>query len=869
MIEKIGQGKTMEYRIGTRGSRLALAQARGVCKRLAEAYPEDRFEIQVVKTKGDLVLDKPLHEIGDKDVFVKEIEEKLLSGEIQIGVHSMKDMPAFPAPGLLFAKPWKREDPRDALILRRAKSLDALREGAVIGTGSKRRELQLKRLRPDLHVVGIRGNVDTRLRKMEEEGLDGILLAAAGLRRLGMEARITQYLEAEEMIPAPAQGILALEIREGEGRLLSMLDVLSDEETALAAEAERGFLQRIGGSCHIPVGAICQKTQDGRWKMNVMFGDESGERQAYGTVYGSEGAELAEKAADLIQQQMREKNSCKKPAGESFPGLSQKSEEKGDALSQKSEGKGEALSQKSEGKGEALSQKSEEKGDALSQKMEEKRGMVTLVGAGPGDPGLITVKGLQAIQEAGCIVYDRLASPKLLEAAKDSCKMVYVGKASHNHTMPQEEINRLLLQKSREYERVVRLKGGDVYVFGRGGEEGLFLQEHGVPFEVVPGVSSCTAGLAYAGIPITHRGIAQGFHVVTAHSQGDELAEIDFAAMARGKETCVFLMGLSKVGEIADRLLGAGMPGTVAAAVISHATTPRQRTCISDLAHIAQETERAGLESPAMIVVGEVVSLRERLDFFERRPLFGRRCLIPKIGAEPTRLQELLQQQGAEACEIQVGEIARIQRTFTPGELQGADWLIFTSQNGVEAFFENLEESGLDVRSLWNCQAAAIGAKTAEALRKKGILADLMPARFDSDALAEALKERLTGKETVWYPKAANADSHLQEALEGSCAFVEIPVYENRSYPVEVGKEAVEVSHRTDGIAGFDAVLFTCASSAQRLIHAFGKDWGQCRAYSIGPKTTACLRANGIEAIHEARQSTYEGLVECVIEHIG
>ncbi len=822
----------MEYKIGTRGSRLALAQARGVRNRLAEAYPKDRFEIQVIKTKGDLVLDKPLHEIGDKGVFVKEIEEKLLSGEIQIGVHSMKDMPAFPAPGLLFAKPWKREDPRDVLILRQAKSLDTLKEGAVIGTGSKRRELQLKRIRPDLKVAGIRGNVDTRLRKMEQEGLDGILLAAAGLHRLGMEARITQYLEIEEMIPAPAQGVLALEVREGEGRLLSMLDALSDGETALAAEAERGFLQKISGSCRTPVGAACRKEPDGRWRLDVMFGDETGERQAYGTVYGTEGAELAEKAANLIRQEMGEEFWCGKPAGESIFHLSQEAEGNRDMVSQEAEGN---------------------------------RGMVSLVGAGPGDPGLITVKGLQAIREAGCIVYDRLASPELLEAAKPGCEMVYVGKASHCHTMPQDEINRLLLQKSREYERVVRLKGGDVYVFGRGGEEGLFLQEHGVPFEVVPGVSSCTAGLAYAGIPITHRGISQGFHVVTAHSQGDALAEIDFAAMAGGKETCVFLMGLSKVGEIADRLLGAGMPGTVPAAVVSRATTPRQRACISDLAHIAQETERAGLQSPAMVVVGEVISLRERLDFFERRPLFGRRCLIPKIGGTPTRLQELLQRQGAEACEIQVGEIVRIQRTFTSGELRNADWLIFTSQNGVEAFFDNLEESRLDVRSLWNCQAAAIGAKTAEALRKRGISVDLMPARFDSDALAQALKERLTGKEIVWYPKAANADSHFREALEGACEFVEIPVYENCSYSVGVGKEPAK------GIetAGFDAVFFTCASSVKRFIHAFGKDWGRCRAYSIGPKTTACLRANGIEAIQEARQSTYEGLVECVIEHIG
>ncbi len=795
----------MKYIIGTRGSKLALAQAGMVCQRLAEAYPEDRFEIQAVKTKGDLVLDKPLHEIGDKGVFVREIEEKLLAGEVQIGVHSMKDMPAFPAPGLLFAKPWKREDPRDALILRREQSLDGLPEGAVIGTGSKRREFQLKRLRPDIKAVGIRGNVDTRLRKMEEEGLDGILLAAAGLHRLGMRERITQYFEVEEMIPAPAQGILALEIREGEERLLSMLDALHDGDTALAAQAERGFLQRIGGGCHIPVGAACRKGQDGRWRMDVMFGDASGDRQAYGTVYGTQGAELAEKAASLIRQKMG-------------------------------------------------------------------GGTVYLVGAGPGDPGLITVKGLCAIREAGCIVYDRLASPKLLEEAKPGCEMVYVGKASHNHTMPQEDINGLLVQKSMEYEKVVRLKGGDVYVFGRGGEEGLFLQEHGVPFEVVPGISSCMAGLAYAGIPVTHRGLSQGFHVVTAHSQSDELAEIDFEAMARGKETCVFLMGLSKVGEIAGRLMEAGMPETAAAAVISNATTPRQRACISDLAHIAGEAERAGLESPAVIAVGDVVALREKLDFFEGRPLFGKSYLIPKIGGKPTRLGSLLQRQGAAVDEVQVGEIVTIKRSFTARQLQEAGWLVFTSQNGVEAFFESLAGSGLDTRSLGGCKVAAIGAKTAEALRQKGIDADLVPEGFHSGALADALKSRLTGKETVWHLKAANADSHLKEALDKACEFVEIPIYENRSCffaGTGSGKEAVgalgDVKHCLSGERGireYDGILFTCASSAKRFLEAFGEGWASCQAYSIGPKTTACLQANGIRNILEACPSTYEGLVQ-------
>ena len=276
----------MKYIIGTRKSKLAMAQAHFVCEKLKQSYPEDKFAIQIVETKGDLILDRPLHEIGDKGLFVKEIEERILSREIDIGVHSMKDMPALPAPGLRFAKTWKREDPRDVLILREKKSLEELAPGSVIGTGSKRREFQLKRLRPDLNVINIRGNVDTRLRKMRENKLDGIVLAAAGLHRLGMQDQITMYFEEKDMISAPAQGALALEIREGEEKLLGMLDAFADEETANQIEAERGFLQEIGGDCHIPVGAACKKTENDTYELRAMFGNEAGTKQAYAFVQG-------------------------------------------------------------------------------------------------------------------------------------------------------------------------------------------------------------------------------------------------------------------------------------------------------------------------------------------------------------------------------------------------------------------------------------------------------------------------------------------------------------------------------------------------------------------------------------------------------
>ena len=483
-------------------------------------------------------------------------------------------------------------------------------------------------------------------------------------------------------------------------------------------------------------------------------------------------------------------------------------------------------------------------------------GTVVLGGSGPGDPGLITVKGLQEIREADCIVYDRLAAPELLEEAKAGCEKIYVGKASSNHTMKQGEINRLLVQKSMEYEKTVRLKGGDVYVFGRGGEEGMFLRAHGVPFQVVPGISSCIAGPAYGGIPITHRGKALGFHVVTAHDRNDELADINFQAMADSKETCVFLMGLSKVGEIAGKLKEAGMAGSTQIAVISQATTPEQRTCVSDLDHIAEKVIREGLISPALIVVGEVVSLREELNFLENRPLSGKRYLVPKIGEKPTRLKKLLENQGASVDEVQVGVIEHVKPAFVLQNLKEGDWLLFTSKNGVEAFFQNFRQQRLDVRSLAGCKVAAIGKKTAELLGSYGICPDLIPEEFNSDALEETLRNHLTGTECIWYLKGGNAGSHLKEALADCCRFEEVVVYENRSTAPEPGL--------LQSVEKYDGVAFTCASSAKRFMEALGTDRNLCRVYSIGPKTTAFLKSKGVEQVWEAGQSTYEGLTECI-----
>lgn len=787
----------MKYVIGTRGSKLALAQAEAVRDTLKKAYPGNDYEIQVIHTKGDLIQDKPLDQLGSKGVFIKEIEEELLKGTVDIGVHSMKDMPASPAEGLAFAKAWKREDPRDVLVLREAGSFAELPAGAVIGTGSKRRGLQLLKARDDLRIVDIRGNVDTRLRKLSEQKLDAVALAAAGLNRLGLAERISCYLDPDVVIPAPAQGILALEIRREDKNLKEELDALHDPETEWEATAERGFLAGIGGDCHLPVGAFCSPEEDGTHRLRCVFGNARGTKAAYASVTGDDPRLLAEKAVREIREKLA--------------------------------------------------------------------GKVTLVGAGPGDPGLITVKGLAALKEADCVIYDRLAAPGLLEATREDCEKIYVGKENHHHTLRQEEINELLVRKAMEADRVVRLKGGDVYVFGRGGEEGLYLYERGISFDVIPGISSSMAGLAYAGIPITHRGIATGFHVVTAHNRKDELADIDFMAMARGTDTLVFLMGLGKLPEIAERLIEAGMPSDTPAAVIEKATTSAQRTVTAALSEITDKTREEGIGSPALIVVGKVIGLRERLNFFENKPLFGKKLLVPKIGEQTSGLTEALTEKGAEVDELQVGRIEYADRTFDKERLEKVSWIVLTSKNGVEAFFRDLFASGLDVRSLAGARFAVIGARTADYLYQHGVKADLVPEKFTGKALAEALKNVLKQEDLVWYIKAGNADSSLKEAVGGLCHFEEIVAYENM--------DALGEDSRIEAPERYDGVFLTCASSADRLMEALGQaipeTWRKPgKIFSIGPKCGERLRQYGFHEIEEANESTYAGLLDVALQTI-
>lgn len=491
--------------------------------------------------------------------------------------------------------------------------------------------------------------------------------------------------------------------------------------------------------------------------------------------------------------------------------------------------------------------------------MKQSKGCVYLVGAGPGDAQLITLKGYKLLQQADCVIYDRLVSEELLQQVPKECECIYVGKENHHHTLKQDEINELLVEKALQHKMVIRLKGGDPYVFGRGGEEALYLREHHVPFEVVPGVTSAVAAPAYAGIPITHRGISGGFHVVTAHNRRDELADVDFDAMAKGKDTCVFLMGLGKLGEIANRLIAAGMAPTQSVAVVSHGTMPQQQCVVAQLENIEQKVKEEKITSPAIIVVGDVVQMREKINQDLKRNL-----LLPKVGSGETKLAKYLKEQNIPVEEVQVGEIRYCGCHEDLSDIRKADWIVFTSRHGIEGFIRLCEQGKKD-DILRGKKIAAIGESTAQYLRRHKLKVNLIPKVYTSSALTEELKRIVHPEETVLYIRAKVANSGMRQELQDCCQFREIVVYENCPVEIALHREMEE----------YAGIVFTCASSVKWMMNYFQKEsrvnqdlMEKISFYSIGEKTTMALRDYGIQKIIQAEQATYLSLAEKIISEM-
>ncbi len=504
----------------------------------------------------------------------------------------------------------------------------------------------------------------------------------------------------------------------------------------------------------------------------------------------------------------------------------------------------------------------------------EKCGIVYLVGAGPGDPGLITVKGRDCLRRADAVVYDYLANPMLLDEAPAAAERIFVGKSRGRHHRPQQEINQLLTELAGEGKTVVRLKGGDPYVFGRGGEEALHLRQAGVPFEVVPGVTAAFAAAAYAGIPLTHRDFTTSLGLVTGHENPEKkMSSLDWEKLASGVGTLVFYMGMANLSLIARELMAHGRPPATPVAIVRWATTPRQRTLVGTLADIVDQVQAQGFKPPAIIIVGEVVSLREHLAWFETRPLFGRRILSTRGAGQARELQRLLAAAGAEALSVPTivtvapadwgpvdREIARLPET---------DLLVLTSANAVAFFFARLQACGRDLRALAGVQLVAVGPKTAAAIAGHGITADLVPADYRAEGVVALLREHGVAGKRVLYPHAELAREVIPAELRALGADVADPVLYRTRLPAEGGEELRRLLEESR----LDAVMFTASSTVENFVAMVGEDAPQrlrgVAVASIGPLTTATARRLGIEVQIEPGASTLEAMVAQMIEYFG
>lgn len=837
MVEKV--------RIGTRKSALAVVQTGLAADLMKEKTPGLEVELVLKQTTGDKILDKPLLEFGGKGVFVSEFEEALQKGEIDFAVHSAKDLPMELAEGLEIVGVPKRGDVRDVLVTRGDGCLEekaAKGETIVVGTSSLRRQIQIESMGPGplngapVACENLRGNVQTRLRKLMEGSYDAIILAAAGLKRLGileeepdsqeggtcedtvertagqlgLEAqgetvwkqedivRFT-YLDWEEMIPAGCQGILAVEGRTG-CRVNEAAERICHKDTLISFQLERRVLKLLDAGCHEPVG-VCSRIIQGRLEVRGIYQREGGK-----TVYAR------------------------------WSGLPEEWEKAAKAVAEELKGR-------------------------------KQMGSVILTGAGPGDPGLITVKGMEALRTCDAVVYDSLASQELLKEIPPDCEKIYVGKRAGHHSMKQEEINRLLVEQAGLGRKVVRLKGGDPFVFGRGGEEVMELQKEGIPFQVIPGVTSAIAALASAGIPITHRGMSRSFHVMTGHTRENGLPE-DLEEFGRLSGTLVFLMGLNHLEEICDCLIGQGREKATPAAVIQSGTLPDQKTVRGTLGDIKEKCREAGIGSPAIIVVGEAAGLH--MESTLKMPLGDVKIGITGTPAFTAKLEAALQKQGARPEKIAVLDVvsqadtAPVQKCMD--NLSDYTWIGFTSANGVRIFLKALLDSGRDYRSLGHLKLAVVGKGTDRELRVHGLRADYIPEKYCTEDLAQGLSGILGPNDKILIPRAVRGSRDLTDILsQAGIPYDDVPLYDVKG----LGLQGEELKKK---LKDLHYLTFASASGVESFLENLPEPdrdvLKEIKLVSIGYATAKALEEAGYPSDLTAREFSIPGMVECILKDV-
>lgn len=788
-------------RIGTRKSRLALVQTYIVKEKIEKAFPDIRVELAEMSTKGDELLDRSLTSFGGKGVFTQELEEALLNGKIDLAVHSAKDMPMEFPEGLGIGAVLSRAAVEDVIVTCDGTPLRNLKPGSVVGTSSLRRELQIRKINPLVRIQMIRGNVQTRLRKLSEGQYDAIVLAAAGLERLELSESPDyhfEYLDTGRCLPAAGQAILAVESRDG--HLTEVLEKIHDPEAAVSLSAERAYLAAIGGSCNAPAAALSRLFGD-TLHMEVLFAPDG--------------------------------KHLKKVSGSKATGLD--------------------------------TEKAKELGLQLAARI--RQGKVWLVGAGPGDKNLVTQRCLSCIRAADAVIYDSLATDSLLNEARTDAELIYAGKRASHHHLKQEETNALLIRMALEGKNVVRLKGGDPFIFGRGGEEAQELMEAGIDFEIVPGVSSCYGAPAYAGIPVTHRDYASSFHVITGHEKTHKTVNIlDYATLAKEEGTLIFLMGLKNLPNIAENLIQNGKDPKTPAAVVQEGTTARQKVAVGTLETIVAEAERAGIKTPAISVVGDVVRLREEIQWYGKKPLAGKRVLVTATEKMAENLSRVLEEEGAEAISfslIHTEPLLHEELTETIGHLEDYTWIVFTSSNGVDIFFDSLLKCGKDIRCLADVRFAVIGEGTKKALAAKGIHADFEPSRYSSRDLSAEWVPTLTKEDRVLLLRAQEASKELNLALEKA----EIPYTAMAIYHTAVDGRKKEELNRM--LSQVDYVTFASASAVKAFASMADTREFAAKVVCIGPVTEKAAEAAGIPVHQSAVEYTAEGIRDVLLYDAG
>ncbi len=839
-------------RIGSRKSKLALIQTNMVIGMIKEHYPDVEAKVVTMQTTGDKLLHQSLNQIGGKGVFTQELEQALLNGEIDMAVHSAKDMPLIMPKGVSLYPVGRREDASDVLVSCRELGKN---ERIIVGTGSLRRSIQIKQHYPGAIIKDIRGNVETRLQKLQAGEYDAIILANAGLKRIAphvgdiLEPFFCEFLDKDLFLPAACQGILALEARSGE--FLEMMDALTDATTKKSFEVEREFLRVMAGGCNAPCG-IHTKTVGDKISVNAFFAQEEA---------------TDEKEIEIIgDRRFRAKRDAKSDKLRRVRKVSR-----------------------------TITEASQIREIVSALKF----GKVYLVGAGIGEEEHLTKKARDKIREADCIVYDKLLAASLLNEARLGAELFYVGKSFGQHSMKQEEIHRLLSDLAKSGKDVVRLKGGDPFVFGRGSEEALFLKEEGIEFEIIPGISSCIAVPENVRIPVTHRGVATSFHVITGHEMNGSIRLDETIARLGG--TLVFLMGLNNVATIVGELIRYGKDENTAAAIISNGMSAEERAYVAPLKDLPAVVQENDVQAPAVIVVGDVVKIGEELglsceagrEMRQHLPLHGKSVLITGTRSMVNKLRPQIRKAGGRDIAISL-----IETVYEPSEafetamkcLSEYSYLIFTSSNGVEAFFryiQSLTSAGrhFDQRQIAHLKFAVIGEGSRETLRSFGYVEDFMPTAFTSVALADELLSHLTKSDKILLVRAKEANPYLADKLKEAG----IPYTDAYIYRTHVDRRRKEELQRMVSKVDFVTLASPSAVKAfremlgEKMPEEFQRTSGPGMEHlannakdakkvpkiaAIGPETAKECEKQGIFADITAKENTAKGLVEAMVKSL-